>query len=185
MKGYFANEQFCQYADEGIDREGLFRLICMINDIECPENIFVTTMHTEVDAEKTTGDWVAVLKEMQSFTPEEVKVVQPNIKWPDQGLTEVWPKDKEIRLQKIYYARIIGEHNLPLLGIQLQFTNGIKSPMISSKDLDNEEYKGRVQIVACDTDFSKHRVGKVGFLVQDGNQYLAMKVWDTSNALIN
>jgi hypothetical protein len=110
---------------------------------------------------------------------------QASISWPDQGLAEVWPRDKTIKLQKIYYVRIVGVHEAPLLGIQLQFTNGIRSPMVSCIDLESEEYKDKVVIVACDTDFSKFDVGKVGFLIQNEKEYLAMKVWDRSNKLIN
>jgi len=105
--------------------------------------------------------------------------------WPKQGLAEVWPRDKRIKLQKIYYLRVVGEHESSLLGIQLQFTNGIKSPMVSCIDLESEEYKDRVVIIACDTDFSKFDVGKVGFLIQNEKEYLAMKVWDRENKLIN
>ena len=81
--------------------------------------------------------------------------------------------------------RIVGNHEAPLLGIQLQFTNGIKSPMVSCIDLESEEYKDKVVVSACDTDFSKFDVGKVGFLIQNEREYLAMKVWDRSNKLIN
>jgi len=47
LKEYFADETYVKDIDEGIGREGLFRLICAINNLEVPENIFVTTMPTE------------------------------------------------------------------------------------------------------------------------------------------
>ena len=47
LKEYFSDEEYVKDEDEGIGREGLFRLICAINDLEVPENIFVTTMPTE------------------------------------------------------------------------------------------------------------------------------------------
>ena len=57
--------------------------------------------------------------------------------------------------------------------------------MISCIDLESEEYKDKAVVVACDTDFSKFDVGKVGFLIQNEREYLAMKAWDRSNKLIN
>jgi len=47
LKSYFADEQYVTDEDAGIGREGLFRLICEINNLEVPDNIFVTTMPTE------------------------------------------------------------------------------------------------------------------------------------------
>lgn len=107
-------------------------------------------------------------------------------KWPEAGVAESWPYDKQIKLQKILYARLTGEHEVPLVGIQLLFTNGIKSPLCGVDDLEMVGIAEKVEIIACDTDFSVHNIGKVGMLVSEKDgKYLAMKVWDTAGELIN
>ena len=41
-------------------------------------------------------------------------------------------------------------------------------------------------MVACDTDFSQHKIGNIAFLVsQSDRKYLAMKVWNDNEELIN
>ena len=40
--------------------------------------------------------------------------------------------------------------------------------------------------MACSTDFSQHNIGKIAFIMSaETNQYLAMKIWDQNNLLIN
>ena len=88
-----------------------------------------------------------------------------NFVWPEQGVVESWPLEKQIKLQKIYFARVIGDHEVPLIAIQLQFTNGIKSPVVGRSNISAKEGTGSVEMVACDTDFSSHTIGKVAFLI--------------------
>ena len=143
-----------------MDSEGIFRMICDINGIELPDRILLTSTHsTEPNTNgkaTTVPDWVIKLNEMDAFVEGAPSILNERTIWPDQGLAECWPRDKEIKLQRIYYARIVGEHERPLLGIRLQFTNKIKSAPIMCQLLQEEEYKERVHWEACDTDFSKH-----------------------------
>ena len=66
------------------------------------------------------------------------------------------------------------------------FTDGVKGCMVGTDDLEMVGIVEKVELTACDTDFSQHKIGKVGFLIsKKDRKYLAMKVWDDKNELIN
>ena len=41
IEGYYKNEKYCADAEKGVDREGLFKVLCNINSIEVPDDQFV------------------------------------------------------------------------------------------------------------------------------------------------
>ena len=143
---YYQNEKYCLDQGTGIDREGLFRVICDINGLEVPDDVF----RTEEQAAEPQR-WQPKLSKRTTF---DVDAEVENFVWPEQGTVESWPLEKEIKLQKIYFARVIGDPEVPLIAIQLQFTNGIKSPVVGRSNLSAKEPAGAVEMVACDTDFS-------------------------------
>ena len=73
-------------------------MICDINGIELPDRIFLTSMATEGNTngkEKGEKNWVVNVKAMPAFAEN---VNSSRVSWPDKGLAECWPRDKEIRL---------------------------------------------------------------------------------------
>ena len=171
---YYQDQNFCTDQELGIDKKGLFKMLCDINELGVPDDDFFSM--------QPIVEWKLRINDGASFCAEPQEAT---FNWPETGVAENWPVDKQIKLQKILYARLTGEHEMPLLGLQLIFTNGIRSPMCGVDELEMAGTAEKVEIIACDTDFSMHQIGKIGMLRSKDGKYMAMKVWDTTGELIN
>ena len=80
----------------------------------------------EINAETVPGapeqTWQPRLSSVPAFDMEFNDGIPATDTWPEQDILEEWrSNDKtgnEIKLQKINYARIVGEHDIPLIGLQ-------------------------------------------------------------------
>ena len=93
LEKYYNDKTYCKDPSQGIDREGLFSMLCDLNGIPVDDGTF---------------QWSAALVEMEAFDKNWSGDQEANVKWPEDGLAEGWPVDKQIKLQKIYYPKIVG-----------------------------------------------------------------------------
>ena len=110
LDNYYSNDKFCK-SELGIDNEGLFKMICDLNGLEVSDDMF------EESEASQPNRWDPTVHKLDQMDCEAISM--PTMVWPEQGVVDSWPSEKQIRLQKIYYAKVAGEPEAPLMGIQL------------------------------------------------------------------
>ena len=102
-----------------------------------------------------------------------------HIEFPTQKDLQEFPLDRQIKLRGIAW-----KNNTSLSGLQLLFTNGVKSPMFQKDAVSQIEPTGFWAIKSCEIDAAKS-ISRISMKVKKStNQLCAMKLSDDKGEVI-